>query len=57
MRPCTPTLPDDPHYAFCPAYELKDGCSIRIVFEGVARYVRTALVALTIEDVSVYATA
>ena len=45
------TLPDDPRYAFCPAYEIGDDPQqIRIVFEGMRGYVPTALVALTIED-------
>ena len=45
------TLPDDPYYAFVPAYDLEDEVQqIRIVFEGMAGYVPTALVALTIHD-------
>ena len=45
------TLPDDPVYAFCPAYEFD--CmpqQIRIVFDGMPGYVPTALVALTLAD-------
>ena len=45
------TLPDDPNYCFCPAYDLGDEPQqIRIVFESMAGYVPTALVALTLED-------
>ena len=44
------TLPDDPVYAFTPAYELSDEPQqIRIVFDGMAGYVPTALVALTLK--------
>ena len=45
------TLPDDPVYAFTPAYDLGDEPQqIRIVFQGMTGYVPTALVALTIAD-------
>ena len=45
------TLPDDPIYAFTPAYELSDEPQqIRIVFEDMPGYVPTALVALTLDD-------
>lgn len=45
------TLPDNPDYAFCPAYDLGDEPQqIRIVIDGMAGYVPTALVALTLED-------
>ena len=45
------TLPDNPDYAFCPAYDLGDEPQqIRIVIKGMAGYVPTALVALTLED-------
>ena len=45
------TLPDDPNYAFCPAYDIEDDVQqIRIVFEGMEGYVPTALVALTVDD-------
>ena len=45
------TLPDNPVYAFCPAYDLEDvPQQIRIVIEGLSGYVPTALVALTLED-------
>ena len=45
------TLPDDPHYAFCPAYgPSKSPQQIRIVIDGVPGYVPTALVALTLDD-------
>ena len=44
-------LPDDPVYAFCPAYDFEDQVQqIRIVFENMPGYVPTAMVALTIED-------
>ena len=45
------TLPDTPNYCFVPAYDLKDEVQqIRIVFEDMAGYVPTALVALTVDD-------
>ena len=45
------TLPDNPNYAFVPAYDVEDEVQqIRIVFEGMSGYVPTALVALTIDD-------
>ena len=44
------TLPDDPNYCFCPAYDIEDEVQqIRIVFEGMEGYVPTALVALTLK--------
>ena len=44
-------LPDHPNYAFVPAYDVEDEVhQIRIVFENMAGYVPTALVALTVED-------
>ena len=44
-------LPDDPVYAFCPAYDFEDQVQqIRIVFQDMPGYVPTAMVALTIED-------
>ena len=47
----THTLPDDPVYAFVPAYDLGDEPQqIRIVFEGMDGYIPTALVALTLDD-------
>ena len=47
----THTLPDEPVYAFAPAYDFEDTPQqIRIVFEGMAGYVPTALVALTLDD-------
>ena len=46
----THTLPDDPVYAFVPAYDLGDEPQqIRIVFEGMDGYIPTALVALTLK--------
>ena len=45
------TLPDDPVYAFTPAYDFEDTPQqIRIVFQGMEGYVPTALVALSIAD-------
>ena len=45
------TLPDNPNYCFCPAYDIEDNIQqIRIVFEGMEGYVPTALIALTIDD-------
>ena len=45
------TLPDDPNYCFVPAYDVEDEVQqIRIVIEGMAGYVPTALVALTVES-------
>ena len=45
------TLPDNPNYAFVPAYDIEDEVQqIRIVFEHMAGYVPTALVALTVAD-------
>ena len=45
------TLPDNPNYCFCPAYDVEDDVQqIRLVIGGLAGHVPTALVALTIED-------
>ena len=45
------TLPDDPVYAFCPAYDIENmPQQIRIVFDSMPGYVPTALVALTLQD-------
>ena len=50
MTHCS-TLPDDPVYAFCPAYEPSgQPQQIRIVFRDLPGYVPTALVALTLDD-------
>ena len=47
----TSTLPDNPVYAFVPAYApAHQPQPIRIVFEGLPGYVPTALVALTLAD-------
>ena len=53
------TLPDDPVYAFCPAYDLGNmPQQIRIVFDSMPGYVPTALVALSLiccaQHMSVY---
>ena len=45
------TLPDEPNYCFVPAYDVEaEVQQIRIVIEGMAGYVPTALVALTVES-------
>ena len=45
------TLPDDPVYAFCPAYDFDNmPQQIRIVFDSMPGYVPTALVALSLDD-------
>ena len=45
------TLPDDPVYAFCPAYDFDNmPQQIRIVFDSMPGYVPTALVALNLDD-------
>ena len=45
------TLPDEPNYCFAPAYDVEaDVQQIRIVIEGLAGHVPTALVALTLDD-------
>ena len=45
------TLPDNLNFCFCPAYEVEDEVQqIRIVIEGMAGHVPTALVALTMDD-------
>ena len=47
----THELPEEPVFAFTPAYELPDQPQqIRIVFEGMDGYIPTALVALTLHD-------
>ena len=43
------TLPDNPNYCFCPAYNVEDEVQqIRLVIEGMSGYVPTALVTLTV---------
>ena len=45
------TLPEDPEFAFCPAYDLENRPQqIRIVFSGMTGFVPTALVALSLDD-------
>ena len=45
------TLPDNPNYCFCPAYDIEDEVQqIRIVVEGMSGYIPTALVALKVDD-------
>ena len=47
----THELPEEPVFAFTPAYELPDEPQqIRIVFENMTGYIPTALVALTLAD-------
>ena len=47
----TSTLPDNPVYAFVPAYASPDKPqSIRLVFQDIPGYIPTALVALTLAD-------
>ena len=47
----THELPEEPVFAFAPAYELPDQPQqIRIVFEGMDGYIPTAIVALTLAD-------
>ena len=45
------TLPDNPNFCFCPAYDIEtDVQQIRIVIEGLTGHVPTALIALDLED-------
>ena len=45
------TLPDDPNFCFVPAYDVEtDMQQIRIVIEGLAGHVPTALIALDLDD-------
>ncbi len=45
------TLPDEPNFCFAPAYDVEtDVQQIRIVIEGLAGHVPTALVALDLDD-------
>ena len=45
------TLPDEPNFCFCPAYDVEtDVQQIRIVIEGLAGHVPTALIALDLDD-------
>ena len=45
------TLPDEPDFCFCPAYDVETEVQqIRIVIEGLAGHVPTALVTLTLDD-------
>ena len=47
----TQTLPDEPNFCFVPAYDVEDDVQqIRIVIEGMAGHVPTALVALNMDD-------
>ena len=45
------TLPDEPNFCFVPAYDVQtDVQQIRIVIEGLAGHVPTALIALDLDD-------
>ena len=45
------TLPDNPNFCFCPAYDVEvDMQQIRIVIKGLAGHVPTALIALDLHD-------
>ena len=45
------TLPDHPNYCFVPAYDVEtDVQQIRLVIEGLAGHIPTALVALDLDD-------
>ena len=45
------TLPDEPDFCFVPAYDVEtDVQQIRIVIEGLAGHVPTALIALNLDD-------
>ena len=45
------TLPDDPVYAFTPAYDIEEEVQqIRIVFQGIPGHIPTALVALDLDQ-------
>ena len=45
------TLPDEPNFVFVPAYDVEaDVQQIRIVIEGLAGHIPTALVALDLDD-------
>ena len=45
------TLPDNPNFCFCPAYDVEtDVQQIRIVIEGLTGHVPTALIALDLDD-------
>ena len=45
------TLPDNPNFCFVPAYDVEtDVQQIRIVIEGMAGHVPTALIALNLDD-------
>ena len=50
------TLPDEPNFCFCPAYDVEtDVQQIHIVIEGLSGHVPTALVALDLDDALVIA--
>ena len=45
------TLPDEPNFCFTPAYDVETEVQqIRIVIEGLAGHVPTALISLNLED-------
>ena len=45
------TLPDNPNFCFCPAYDVETEVQqIRIVIEGLAGHVPTALITLNLDQ-------
>ena len=45
------TLPENPNFCFCPAYDAEtDVQQIRIVIEGLAGHIPTAMIALDLSD-------
>ena len=45
------TLPQNPNFCFCPAYDAEtDVQQIRIVIEGLAGHIPTAMIALDLSD-------
>ena len=45
------TLPDNPNFCFVPAYDVEaDVQQLRLVIEGMAGHVPTALISLTLDD-------
>ena len=51
MTSRTHTLPDNPEFAFCPAYDIENRPQqILIVFSGMDGFIPTALVALSLDE-------
>ena len=45
------TLPENPNFCFCPAYDAEtDVQQIRVVIEGLAGHIPTAMIALDLSD-------